>query len=150
MEALLSCGDDHGIKNFTEFHFNPKNVPYKHLPCYVIKMITDLPFSQHWRIKMPTLARYIENVGVTRALPLLTVVFKLSIKENNISQVCTICQERLPRCTLPQLDTRVLRDALRISADKKYTACRGELYDAPAGSGVPCIVSVSRYRPPGN
>ncbi|XP_014478286.1 PREDICTED: cGMP-dependent 3',5'-cyclic phosphodiesterase-like [Dinoponera quadriceps] len=59
VEALLSCGDDHSIKNFNKFQFNPKSVPYKHLPCYVIKMITDLPFLQHWRIKIPTLARFV-------------------------------------------------------------------------------------------
>ncbi|XP_032671735.1 cGMP-dependent 3',5'-cyclic phosphodiesterase-like isoform X2 [Odontomachus brunneus] len=59
VEALLNCRDDHSIKNFNEFHFNPKNVPYKHIPCYIIKMITDLSFLQHWRIKMSTLARFI-------------------------------------------------------------------------------------------
>ncbi|EFN85732.1 cGMP-dependent 3',5'-cyclic phosphodiesterase isoform X2 [Harpegnathos saltator] len=59
VEALLNCRDDHSIKNFDEFHFNPRNVPYKHIPCYVIRMITDLTAFQQWRIKMSTLARFI-------------------------------------------------------------------------------------------
>lgn len=67
IEALLNCGDDHSIENFNEFHFNPKSVPHEHIPCYIIKMFADLSIFQHWKIKMPTLAKYIENIGVTRS-----------------------------------------------------------------------------------
>ncbi|KAL0125204.1 hypothetical protein PUN28_004382 [Cardiocondyla obscurior] len=59
VQALLNCRDDHNIKDFNKFHFSPKNVPYKHIPCYTVKMFTDLNFLNHWRIKMPTLARFI-------------------------------------------------------------------------------------------
>ncbi|XP_071577810.1 cGMP-dependent 3',5'-cyclic phosphodiesterase-like isoform X1 [Temnothorax nylanderi] len=56
VQALLNCGDNHNIKDFNKFHFSPRNVPYKHIPCYTIKMFTDLNFLK--QIKMPTLARY--------------------------------------------------------------------------------------------
>ncbi|XP_011157690.1 cGMP-dependent 3',5'-cyclic phosphodiesterase [Solenopsis invicta] len=59
VQALLNCRDDHNIKDFNKFHFSPRNVPYKHIPCYTIKMFTDLNFLNHWRIKMSTLARFI-------------------------------------------------------------------------------------------
>ncbi|XP_077254916.1 cGMP-dependent 3',5'-cyclic phosphodiesterase isoform X3 [Temnothorax americanus] len=57
VQALLNCGDDHNIKDFNKFHFSPRNVPYKHIPCYTIKMFTDLNFLN--QIKMPTLTRFI-------------------------------------------------------------------------------------------
>ncbi|KMQ96414.1 cgmp-dependent 3 -cyclic phosphodiesterase-like protein, partial [Lasius niger] len=56
VQALLNCRDDHNIKDFNKFHFSPRSVPYKHMPCYTIKMFTDLSFLKYWRIKMPTLA----------------------------------------------------------------------------------------------
>ncbi|XP_029164528.1 cGMP-dependent 3',5'-cyclic phosphodiesterase-like isoform X1 [Nylanderia fulva] len=59
VQALLNCGDDHNIKDFNKFHFSPRSVPYKHMPCYTIKMFTDLSFLKYWRIKMSTLARFI-------------------------------------------------------------------------------------------
>ncbi|XP_036149504.1 cGMP-dependent 3',5'-cyclic phosphodiesterase isoform X2 [Monomorium pharaonis] len=59
VQALLNCRDDHNIKDFNKFHFSPRNVPYKHIPCYTIKMFIDLNFLKHWKIKMSTLARFI-------------------------------------------------------------------------------------------
>nr|XP_012228886.1 PREDICTED: cGMP-dependent 3',5'-cyclic phosphodiesterase-like isoform X1 [Linepithema humile] len=59
VQELLNCKDDHNIKDFDEFHFSPKNVPYEHMPCYIIKMFTDLNFLNHWRIEKSTLARFI-------------------------------------------------------------------------------------------
>ncbi|XP_011329023.1 cGMP-dependent 3',5'-cyclic phosphodiesterase isoform X2 [Ooceraea biroi] len=59
VQALLNCRDDHNIKDFNKFHFSPRNVPYKHIPCYTIKMFMNLCFLARWKIKMPTLARFI-------------------------------------------------------------------------------------------
>lgn len=59
VQALLNCRDDHNIKDFDKFHFSPRDVPYKHIPCYTIRMFLDLSFPTRWRIKMPTLARFI-------------------------------------------------------------------------------------------
>lgn len=59
VQALLNCRDDHNIKDFSKFYFSPRNVPYKHIPCYTIKMFMDLGYLNHWRIKTPTLARFI-------------------------------------------------------------------------------------------
>ncbi|XP_011883024.1 PREDICTED: cGMP-dependent 3',5'-cyclic phosphodiesterase-like [Vollenhovia emeryi] len=63
VQALLNCRDDHNIKDFNEFHFSPRNVPRKHVPCYIIKMFADLDFLKRWEIKKPTLARFILYVA---------------------------------------------------------------------------------------
>ncbi|XP_043476114.1 cGMP-dependent 3',5'-cyclic phosphodiesterase-like isoform X3 [Leptopilina heterotoma] len=59
VQALLNCRDDHNIKDFDQFHFSPRNIPYRHMPCYVLKMFRDLGFIDHWKIKRTTLARFI-------------------------------------------------------------------------------------------
>ncbi|CAL7945385.1 unnamed protein product [Xylocopa violacea] len=59
VEALLNCKDEHNIKDFDKFQFSPKNVPYKHMPCYTIKMFNELGLIKHWKLKLPTLARFI-------------------------------------------------------------------------------------------
>ncbi|XP_048505681.1 cGMP-dependent 3',5'-cyclic phosphodiesterase-like isoform X3 [Athalia rosae] len=59
VQSLLNCRDDHSIKDFDKFHFSPRSVPYKHMPCYVFKMFKELGFIKHWRIKKTTLARFI-------------------------------------------------------------------------------------------
>ncbi|KAH0955091.1 hypothetical protein HN011_006527 [Eciton burchellii] len=59
IQALLSCKDDHDIKDFNEFHFISRDIPDKHTACYTIKMFTNLCFDTNWKIKMSTLARFI-------------------------------------------------------------------------------------------
>ncbi|CAB0028004.1 unnamed protein product [Trichogramma brassicae] len=58
VQALLNCGDDHNIKDFDSFNFCPRTVPYRHMPCYVLKMFEDLNFIKRWRIKKNVLARF--------------------------------------------------------------------------------------------
>ncbi|XP_043259478.1 cGMP-dependent 3',5'-cyclic phosphodiesterase-like isoform X2 [Colletes gigas] len=59
VQALLNCKDEHNIKDFNKFHFTPRSVPYKHIPCYTIKMFNDLGLIKHWKMKLSTLARFI-------------------------------------------------------------------------------------------
>ncbi|XP_076665148.1 cGMP-dependent 3',5'-cyclic phosphodiesterase isoform X1 [Andrena cerasifolii] len=59
VQALLNCKDEHNIKDFNKFQFTPRNVPYKHMPCYTIKMFHDLGLIKHWKMKLSTLARFI-------------------------------------------------------------------------------------------
>ncbi|XP_046417242.1 cGMP-dependent 3',5'-cyclic phosphodiesterase-like isoform X2 [Neodiprion virginianus] len=59
VQSFLNCRDDHSIKDFDKFHFSPRSVPYKHMPCYVLKMFGELGFINTWRIKTTTLARFI-------------------------------------------------------------------------------------------
>ncbi|XP_076297920.1 cGMP-dependent 3',5'-cyclic phosphodiesterase [Lasioglossum baleicum] len=59
VRALLTCKDEHNIKDFNKFQFAPKSIPEKHMPCYTIKMFNDLGFIKHWKMKVPTLARFI-------------------------------------------------------------------------------------------
>ncbi|XP_076646480.1 cGMP-dependent 3',5'-cyclic phosphodiesterase [Halictus rubicundus] len=59
VHALLTCKDEHNIKDFNKFQFTPRNVPYMHMPCYTIKMFNDLGLIKHWKLKLPTLARFI-------------------------------------------------------------------------------------------
>jgi hypothetical protein len=56
VQALLNCRDDHNIKDFDTFHFCPRTVPYRHMPCYVLKMFADLDFVR-WKIRKNVLAR---------------------------------------------------------------------------------------------
>ncbi|XP_053995936.1 cGMP-dependent 3',5'-cyclic phosphodiesterase-like isoform X1 [Hylaeus anthracinus] len=59
VQALLNCKDEHNIKDFDKFQFTPRSVPYKHIPCYTIKMFNDLGLIKHWKMKLSTLARFI-------------------------------------------------------------------------------------------
>ncbi|XP_014218591.1 cGMP-dependent 3',5'-cyclic phosphodiesterase-like isoform X1 [Copidosoma floridanum] len=59
VQALLNCGDDHNIKDFDMFHFCPRTVPYRHMPCYVLKMFNDLNIIRRWKIRKTVLARFI-------------------------------------------------------------------------------------------
>ena len=59
VQALLNCKDEHNIKDFDKFQFTPRSVPYKHMPCYTIKMFNDLGLIKHWKMKLSTLARFI-------------------------------------------------------------------------------------------
>ncbi|XP_015586833.1 cGMP-dependent 3',5'-cyclic phosphodiesterase isoform X2 [Cephus cinctus] len=59
VQTLLNCRDDHNIKDFDQFHFSPRNVPYRHMPCYILKMFDELGFIRYYRIKRTTLARFI-------------------------------------------------------------------------------------------
>jgi cGMP-dependent 3',5'-cyclic phosphodiesterase len=63
IQALLSCKDDHDIKDFNEFHFISRDIPDKHTACYTIKMFTNLCFDTNWKIKMSTLARYYYKIS---------------------------------------------------------------------------------------
>ncbi|CAK9825014.1 cGMP-dependent 3',5'-cyclic phosphodiesterase [Anthophora retusa] len=59
VQALLNCKDEHNIKDFNKFQFSPKNIPYKHMPCYTIKMFDDLGLIKYWKLKLSTLARFV-------------------------------------------------------------------------------------------
>ncbi|XP_011498847.1 PREDICTED: cGMP-dependent 3',5'-cyclic phosphodiesterase-like [Ceratosolen solmsi marchali] len=59
VQALLNCRDDHNIKDFDTFSFCPRTVPYRHMPCYVLKMFADLDFIRRWKIRKNVLARFI-------------------------------------------------------------------------------------------
>ncbi|KOC66276.1 cGMP-dependent 3',5'-cyclic phosphodiesterase [Habropoda laboriosa] len=59
VQALLNCKDEHNIKDFNKFQFSPRNVPYKHMPCYTIKMFDDLGLIKYWKLKLSTLARFV-------------------------------------------------------------------------------------------
>ncbi|OAD55997.1 cGMP-dependent 3',5'-cyclic phosphodiesterase, partial [Eufriesea mexicana] len=59
VQAVLSCKDEHNIKDFNKFQFSPRCVPYKHMPCYTIKMFNDLGLIKYWKLKISTLARFI-------------------------------------------------------------------------------------------
>ncbi|KAK2585797.1 hypothetical protein KPH14_010402 [Odynerus spinipes] len=56
---LLDCKSEHNIKDFNEFYFSPRDVPYVHMSCYTIKMFKELNFINYFQIKMHTLARFI-------------------------------------------------------------------------------------------
>ncbi|XP_058803157.1 cGMP-dependent 3',5'-cyclic phosphodiesterase-like isoform X2 [Phymastichus coffea] len=59
VRAFLNCGDDHNVKDFDTFQFCPRTVPYRHMPCYVLKMFADLNFIRRWKIRKTVLARFI-------------------------------------------------------------------------------------------
>ncbi|CAK9804564.1 cGMP-dependent 3',5'-cyclic phosphodiesterase [Anthophora plagiata] len=59
VQALLNCKDEHNIKDFNKFQFSPRNIPYKHMPCYTIKMFDDLGLIKYWKLKLSTLARFV-------------------------------------------------------------------------------------------
>ncbi|XP_076231861.1 cGMP-dependent 3',5'-cyclic phosphodiesterase [Calliopsis andreniformis] len=59
VQALLNCKDEHNLKDFDKFQFTPRSVPYKHMPCYTIKMFNDLGLIKYWKMKLSTLARFI-------------------------------------------------------------------------------------------
>jgi len=58
VQGLLTCEDDHNMKDFNKFHFISRDIPDKQTPCYTIKMFTNLCFHTNWGIRMSTLAKY--------------------------------------------------------------------------------------------
>ncbi|KOX76378.1 cGMP-dependent 3',5'-cyclic phosphodiesterase [Melipona quadrifasciata] len=59
VQEILNCKDEHNIKDFNKFEFSPRCVPYKHMPCYTIKMFNDLGLIKYWKLKLSTLTRFI-------------------------------------------------------------------------------------------
>ncbi|XP_060825593.1 cGMP-dependent 3',5'-cyclic phosphodiesterase-like isoform X3 [Bombus pascuorum] len=59
VQEILGCKDEHNIKDFNKFEFSPRGVPYKHMPCYTIKMFNDLGLINYWKLKLSTLTRFI-------------------------------------------------------------------------------------------
>lgn len=57
VQEILGCKDEHNIKDFNKFEFSPRGVPYKHMPCYTIKMFNDLGLINYWKLKLSTLTR---------------------------------------------------------------------------------------------
>ncbi|KAG6449372.1 hypothetical protein O3G_MSEX006036 [Manduca sexta] len=56
---MLECSGFHNHPHVTSLHFNPRALPLRELPCYVMKMFCDLGFETKFKIKQQKLARFI-------------------------------------------------------------------------------------------
>ncbi|XP_017893026.1 cGMP-dependent 3',5'-cyclic phosphodiesterase-like isoform X2 [Ceratina calcarata] len=59
IQLILHCLDEHNIKDFDQFHFSPRSIPYNHMPCYTIRMFNELGLTTYFKLKLPTLTRFI-------------------------------------------------------------------------------------------
>ncbi|XP_075974059.1 cGMP-dependent 3',5'-cyclic phosphodiesterase-like isoform X2 [Anticarsia gemmatalis] len=56
---MLECTGFHNHPHLSSLHFNPRAIPLRELPCYVLKMMYDLGFDKKFNLKKLKLARYI-------------------------------------------------------------------------------------------
>ncbi|XP_039751593.1 cGMP-dependent 3',5'-cyclic phosphodiesterase-like [Pararge aegeria] len=62
VSRVLECTASHNHPHFTSLHFNIRALPLRELPCYVLKMFSDLGFDKKFNIKPNKLARFILHV----------------------------------------------------------------------------------------
>uniref|UniRef100_A0A2A4J9P4 Phosphodiesterase n=1 Tax=Heliothis virescens TaxID=7102 RepID=A0A2A4J9P4_HELVI len=56
---MLTCTGFHNHPHLSSLHFNPRALPLRELPCYVMKMFSDLGYDKKFNIKPNKLARFI-------------------------------------------------------------------------------------------
>ncbi|XP_028164363.1 cGMP-dependent 3',5'-cyclic phosphodiesterase-like [Ostrinia furnacalis] len=56
---MLECSGFHNHPHLSSLHFNPRALPLRELPCYALKMFSDLGLDKKFNIKTPKLARFI-------------------------------------------------------------------------------------------
>ncbi|CAG9785793.1 unnamed protein product [Diatraea saccharalis] len=56
---LLECKGFHNYPHFASLHFNPRALPLRELPCYVLRMFHNLGFHKKFDIKPQKLACFI-------------------------------------------------------------------------------------------
>ncbi|CAG4949373.1 unnamed protein product [Colias eurytheme] len=59
---LLECSGFHSHPHLTSLHFNIRALPLRELPCYVLKMFSDLGYDKRFNLKKHKLARFILHV----------------------------------------------------------------------------------------
>ncbi|XP_054260825.1 cGMP-dependent 3',5'-cyclic phosphodiesterase-like [Macrosteles quadrilineatus] len=59
VQRVLDCKVPHDLPNFTDFNFNPRNIPISETPCLCLKMFEDMGFIKHFNIPVHTLLRFI-------------------------------------------------------------------------------------------
>ncbi|KAJ0175809.1 hypothetical protein K1T71_008968 [Dendrolimus kikuchii] len=59
VSRIQDCTGFHNHPHFTSLHFNTRALPLRELPCYAMKMFTDLGFDKRFNIKQQKLARFI-------------------------------------------------------------------------------------------
>ncbi|XP_026315730.1 cGMP-dependent 3',5'-cyclic phosphodiesterase-like [Hyposmocoma kahamanoa] len=62
IQKMLECTGFHGHPHIVSLHFNNKALPNKELPCYILKMFSDLGFNKKFHLKLSKLACFILHV----------------------------------------------------------------------------------------
>ncbi|CAH0406813.1 unnamed protein product [Chilo suppressalis] len=59
VDRILDCTGYHNHPHLASLHFNPRALPLRELPCYVLKMFKDLKFDRKFSISDQKLTRFI-------------------------------------------------------------------------------------------
>ncbi|KAL4710587.1 hypothetical protein ACJJTC_003223 [Scirpophaga incertulas] len=62
VQSILQCTGFHGHPHGHSLHFNVRALPPRELPCYALKMFSELGFDRRFSIKRMKLARFILRV----------------------------------------------------------------------------------------
>ncbi|CAG4985606.1 unnamed protein product [Parnassius apollo] len=62
VDNLLQCTGFHKHPHIANLHFNIRALPLRELPCYVVKMFSDLGYDKKYNIKREKLARFVLHV----------------------------------------------------------------------------------------
>ncbi|XP_072939008.1 cGMP-dependent 3',5'-cyclic phosphodiesterase-like [Epargyreus clarus] len=62
VSRLLDCTGYHNHPHLCSLHFNLRALPLRELPCYVLKMFSELGFDKRFSIKKQKLARFVLHV----------------------------------------------------------------------------------------
>ncbi|CAH0702234.1 unnamed protein product [Spodoptera exigua] len=59
VSRMMTCNGFHQHPHISNLHFNPRALPLRELPCYAVKMFTDLGLHVRFNIKPQKLSRFI-------------------------------------------------------------------------------------------
>ncbi|CAH0581575.1 unnamed protein product [Chrysodeixis includens] len=59
VSKMLNCTGFHNHPHLSSLHFNPRALPLREMPCYVMKMFLDLGYDRKFNLKLPKLASFI-------------------------------------------------------------------------------------------
>ncbi|KAM3963607.1 cGMP-dependent 3',5'-cyclic phosphodiesterase [Aphomia sociella] len=59
VSRIVECTGFHNHPHLSSLHFNPRALPMRELPCYAVKMFTDLGFDKKFNIKLQKLVRFV-------------------------------------------------------------------------------------------
>ncbi|XP_059055521.1 cGMP-dependent 3',5'-cyclic phosphodiesterase-like [Achroia grisella] len=62
MSRVLECTGFHNHPHIPSLHFNPRALPMRELPCYAVKMFSDLGFDKKFKISRHKIVRFVLHV----------------------------------------------------------------------------------------